>query len=150
MEHRIPPEQVRVYRRTQRILRRTAEKSAPELFRWLGWSTALAAIQVVAIRTGSSWLKAVPFVLAFFISGRIQWFMGLKHPESMQRDGSLVVRVQAWRFLIIPFAWAVTWAVALGAADLIAKSDLLPERTVVEAKRADQATPHPRMARPRH
>jgi hypothetical protein len=105
---------------------RYAERVAPEIFRWLGWSTALAAVQVVAIRTGSGWLKWLPFVLAAFVSMRIQWFIGIKHPEERQPDGSLLIRVKWWRFFIVPVGWVLTWVFAIGAANLIARSDLLP------------------------
>ena len=133
--YRIKPEDVPVYRKTMRRVTRSAERTAPELFRWLGWSTALAAVQVVAIRTGSTWLKFVPFVFAAFISGRIQWFLGLKHPELQQQDGSLIIRFQPWRMLFIPIGWALTWAVAVGAANLIARSDLLPQRATPAASK---------------
>lgn len=127
MDHRIAPEDVEVYRKMIRAVTRSAERSAPELFRWLGWSSALAAVQVVAIRTGSSWIAAIPIVFAFFISGRIQWFLGLKHPEILQRDGSLVIKFQFWRFLFIPIGWVLTWLFAIGIAHAIADSDLLPQ-----------------------
>lgn len=123
-----------------RLGARNAERTAPELFRWLGWSTALAAVQVVAIRTGSTWLKWLPFVLAAFVSIRIQWFIGLKHPEVRQADGSILLRVQWWRMMIAPVGWLLTWVFAIGAADLIARSDLLPP-TEAQPKVAQVAAP---------
>ncbi|MUV14691.1 hypothetical protein [Noviluteimonas gilva] len=135
----IPKEIVPTYRRTMRFCNRFAERTAPELFRWLGWSTALAAVQVVAIRTESSWLKAVPILLGLFVAARIQWFIGLKHPEVPQQDGSLLIRFQWWRMLIAPVGWLLTWVFAVGAANLIAQSDLLPP--IGETKAAETTKP---------
>jgi hypothetical protein len=136
----ISRETVPTYRRTMRCINRLAERTAPELFRWLGWSTALAAVQVVAIRTESSWLRALPLLMGLFVAARIQWFIGLKHPEVRQEDGSLLIRIQWWRMLIAPVGWLLTWVFVVGAADLIAQSDLLPP-TEAQSKVGAVASP---------
>jgi hypothetical protein len=141
MEHRIAPEVVSLYLRTMERLDRAAETSASEAFRWLGWATAIAAVKVVDIRTHSAWLQVVPYVLLVLVSGRIQWLIGVRHPEKLQPDGSLVITFQRWRMLVPVVGWLLTWVVAFGAADLIAKSDLLPPQGVTAvAQPPHQAT----------
>lgn len=146
MEYRYKPEDVPHYRRTQERIQAFAEKGTAEIFKWLGWATAIAAVQVIDIRTKSSWLQIVSFALSLLLVMRVQWFLGigLKHPEETQPDGSLVVKFQFWKILASIPATALAWCIAFGAASLIAESDLLPptaETVQSTPKLAPQAPP---------
>lgn len=126
MEYKYKPEDVAHYLRWQERLMTFSEKVPAEVFKWLGWTSATAAVQIIDMRLNSSWLQFVAFVLSMLLVLRVQWFLGMKHPEVLQPDGSLVVKFQLWKILASLPAVFLAYFLAFGMASLIAKSDLLP------------------------
>jgi len=124
----IQREHVPLYDKLMAGIERYAEVAAVEVFKWLGWATAIAAIRVVDQRTHSSWLWMLPIVLSFFVAARIQWLFGIRGPEVREPDGSITVRISPWRTLLMMLVpWAITLLLAFGIASQIASSDLLPD-----------------------
>lgn len=110
---------------------RIAEQLAPELFRWLGWSVAIAAIRVVALRVDVPWLGVVPWVLAWAVAMRISWFMLPDNRKSADLpDGGMQLprysRMEiVARVLVTLLSFSLAWVVAFGMSDAVARSDML-------------------------
>lgn len=136
MEYRYKPEDVAHYLRWQKRINKFAETFPAEVFKWFGWVSAIAAVHVVDQRLDSSWLQGVAVCLSLLLVMRVQWYFGTKHPETLQRDGSLLVRFQPWKILVSIPATAVAYFLAFYMAGLIVKSELLPAPSTPEVARA--------------
>ena len=66
----------------------------------MGGHPAIAAIEVVRIRTNSPWLQGLSVCLSLLLLLRIQWFVNIKHAEELKADGSVVTRFAWWKVLI--------------------------------------------------
>lgn len=126
MEYRYKPEDVANYLRWQKRIQKFAETFPAEVFKWFGWVTAIAAVHVADQRLDSSWLQVLAVFLSLLLVMRVQWFFGTKHPETLERDGSLLVRFRPWKILVSIPATAVAYFLAFYMAGLIVKSELLP------------------------
>ena len=133
MEHRYKPEDVEHYLKTQAKFSALAEKAPGEIFKWLGWITAIAAVKVVATRTDSVWLQLLVVFLCWLVIMRAQWFIGIKYPETKEPDGSLLVKFGKLKTISSFVATALVWYIVFGAANLIAESGLLPLQALPQA-----------------
>jgi hypothetical protein len=126
----IQPEQARTYLAMMAYLRRMAEELAPELFKWVGWSVATAAIRVVTIKTYVPWLGVLPWVLLIAISLRINWFLGpVELKEESKPDGSVTLEHPTWAKLLVAIltgliTWALAYVIVFELANAIAAFDL--------------------------
>lgn len=125
--NRIAPENVDHYKRTMAAIMAFGEHAAPEVFKWLTWSIAIAAIQVVAIKTETWWLKLVSVALFSLVLARIQWRLSKPAPEKIEPDGALTFKFSRWSVVFGLLAWGLAWLVAFRLPQLIAQSDLLPK-----------------------
>lgn len=109
-----------------------AEKAAPEAFKWLGWSAAIAVLEVVQRKTGASELRAVSVLLFFLIIGRIQWSLGFyKLQPQLKNDGSWErhsVRRKALIFVLALLCWGLSATIAFYIPLRIAQSDLIEKK----------------------
>lgn len=127
----IDPAAARLYQPAMAYFRRMAEQLAPEVFKWIGWSVAIAAIRIVALNVRLPWLSALPYVLLWVVMLRIAWFIGpVELKESARDDGSVELERPTWRIALRALAallitWALAYLIVFQLADAIADSDLL-------------------------
>ncbi|WP_235565380.1 hypothetical protein [Lysobacter sp. Root494] len=146
IRHTVPAKEAPTYRAAMAAMERFGEHAAPEAFKWVGWSVAIAAIEVVRRRTDADWLLAGEVLLAFLVLSRITWRLSPNRaPEIEESDGSVTFELTgkgtAWSFAVGLVCWALMLTLTLGLADLIADSELLAT-DVPSAIRAPQpATP---------
>lgn len=141
----VPPEQVKIYNALIRKLTAFSEKGAPEAFRWLGWSAAIAAMQLVAIKTSAWTLAAIPWILFFLLGARILWALGLTaKPEDESKPMRPVSPKVALRSLIGALVcWGIAYQVAFTLPNKIVEADLLPAIKRLEVDSAPRATNGP-------
>ncbi len=144
MEKLYSPEEAVPYRKWMKRIERFFKVVPEEVFRWVGWASAIAALQVVDIRTGSSWLQWISWVLVLLLIGRMNWFLGLKHLEKKNPDGSVRVKFVAWRIAVSAAITVFVYLFALGLPPLIAASDLLPPQNEAQALKQETASLPPR------
>lgn len=110
---------------------RFAEKAAPEAFRWLGWSAAIAVLEVVRQKTGAHWILAIDAVLYLLILGRIQWSTGYySRMSELFDDGSFEQKPRRQKMLTGLFAvacWILTSLVSFYLPYKVAESELLQD-----------------------
>lgn len=124
--NRIAPESVEHYRKTMAAVMAFGEHAAPEAFKWLTWSVAIAAVQVVSIKTDAGWLRFVSYALFALVLARIQWRLSKPAPERVGPGGELTFKFSKWSLLAGLVAWVLAWLVAFELPKLIARSNLLP------------------------
>lgn len=157
-KHTIPAKDAYAYRATMRGLQGFAEHAAPEAFKWVAWSVAIAAIEVVRRRTDADWLLVLEVALAFLVLARMVWRLSpAPAPETEELDGGvsfeLTPRGWGWSVLVSLACWLLMLILTVGLARLIADSELLAERpaSVAPASQSPQPprTPEQTPAAPR-
>lgn len=133
-KHSIPAREAPAYRATMRGLQAFGEHAAPEAFKWVTWSVAISAIEVVRRRTGADWLAAVEVVLALLVLARIIWRLSpAPTPEVEEPDGSISFEITkpraVWSVLLGMLCWGLLLVLTVGLARLIADSELLARAT---------------------
>lgn len=117
----------------ERASRRLSEHLAPELFKWLGWSVAIAALNVVALRLEVPWLRVIPWVLGWAVMLRIGWFFWPNQPQSTTlADGTVVLPPLTWLWFggglfLVGASIFLAWVVAFGLSGAIARSDMFKD-----------------------
>lgn len=117
-----------------------------EVFKWVGGVSAIAALQVVDIRTESRWLQVLPIVLSVLLVARMNAFLyydlrWTKHREEDRPDGSSVTRFGPVKALVGLVLGCGVWWFAFWLPPIIANSDLLPPVKEEATAMAPQATP---------
>ena len=119
----VPAERVPELNRAMRVVRTVSEKAAPEAFRWLGWSVAIAAVQFAALQIHSRILSAIPVVMYLLLILRIQWALGLSpkdekegQPVPLHRWGQVFSALVSW---VLAYQVAFTIPAELVDADLL-------------------------------
>lgn len=127
----IAPGTAPIYKSMDRTFHHLAEHLAPELFKWVGWSVAIAALRVVALRVDVPWLSVVTWILAWAVALRIGWFLwpdAKKHEELP--DGALRLPLYPlWEIVArgvgTLIAFGIAWVVAFSLSGAIASSEML-------------------------
>lgn len=145
-KHAVPAKDAAAYRLTMQRLDAFAEHAATEAFKWVAWSVAIAAIEVVRRRTGADWLIVLEVVLALLVLARIIWRLGPPPaPEVEEPDGGitfeLTARYSLWSLFVGLTCWLLVITLTFGLARLVADSELLTERASVVP--ASQSPPPP-------
>jgi hypothetical protein len=124
----IPPEQVPLLNAVIAKLTTFSEKGAPEAFRWLGWSVAIAAVQLAAIKTDSWELKVIPWILFFLLGARILWALGMTaKPEDESKPVTPGKPKVVFRsFIGAALCWGIAYQIAFALPSKIVEADLLP------------------------
>ena len=141
MQHTYTPEEAAHQKKTMKAFDWVALSLSSEVFKWVGWVAAIAALQVVKERTESQWLLLVIVPLYLLLAMRIQWFLKVKQPEEDHADGSMIARFTGGRaalgLVVTAFAWWFVW----GLSNAIARSDLLPPIEQAQAQATPPTTP---------
>jgi hypothetical protein len=124
---KIRPQNVERYRNREAAFLKFAEHAAPEAFKWLGWSAAIAAVQVVAIRTDVWWLRLVSWPLFFVVAARILRAVHRPPTEIFGEEGELILKDSVWSFCIGGLVSLLAYLISFELPALIAQSDLLPK-----------------------
>ena len=143
MQHTYSPEDAAHQKKTMKALAWVANSLSSEVFKWVGWVAAIAALQVVKVRTEAQWLLLVIVPLYLLLAMRIQWFLKVEQPEEDHADGSMTARFTGGRavlgLVVAAFAWWFVW----GLSNAIAQSDLLPPIEQEIAQFTPAVTTHP-------
>lgn len=142
MQHTYSPEEAAHQKKTMKAFAWVARSLSSEVFKWVGWVAAIAALQVVKERSESPWLLLIIVPLYLLLAMRIQWFLKVEQPEEDHADGSMTARFTSGRavlgLVVAAFAWWFVW----GLSNAIARSDLLPPIEQAQAQVTSQTT-HP-------
>jgi hypothetical protein len=125
MERQYKPEDAAKYQ-SWKTLCALLEYGPGEVFKWLGWITAIAAVKLIDARVDSAWLHGLPLLLSWLVGVRVYWLLGLKDSETLMPDGSALVKLSPWKLAAGGLASMFAFFLAVGAANLITESNLLP------------------------
>lgn len=133
MKHKVRAEEAPTYRAVMRGMEAFGEHAAPEVFKWVGWAVAMAAIEVVRRRTGADWLLILQCVLALLVLARITWRLSPdRAPETEEPDGGITFELapkgMLWSLMVSIMCWLIMLTLTLGLVSLIADSELLAEK----------------------
>lgn len=145
MDFKQTPDSVKGEELASRWMKWIAFTLGDEVFKWLAWSAAIAALIVAENRLELPWLFLLIVPLVGLLLVRIQSFINIQHPQQKHADGSKTITF-TWRrialgVVVSVFAWLFAW----GLSDAIARSDLLPSELaqpqVIAPKATLRATP---------
>ncbi len=120
MKYRIKPDDD-----SSGMLHALMEKAAGEVFKWLGWVTAIAAVEVVAGRTDSLSLGFLAIFLCGLVTMHVQWFFVQILFETTDPNRGGVPKFKLW-MVVFSLGTLLVYGLAIGGSILIAKSGLLP------------------------
>lgn len=133
----VPADQVKLLNILSRRMAKFFELGAPEVFRWLGWAVAIAAVRLAAIKTHSWQLELIPWLLFFLLVGRIIWATGLG-PTVSAEGAPIPLKRKWWPLIGSVLCWVVAYQITFTLPDKIVEAGLLPAKVEITPQEAHQ------------
>lgn len=139
----IPAEQVPQFNAVIRPLLKFSELAAPEAFKWLGWATAVAAVQFASSQIDAWILRVLPWALFFLLVVRIQWAIrGLAKEEEEGRP--VPIKWSRWQILAALASWFLAYQIAFAIPAELVRANRIQIHAATEPAELLQKSQPPR------